>query len=244
MMGPAGREPAAADARICVADDIWILEGGNVSFHGFPYPTRCVIVRLPSGGLWVWSPIRLDEDLRQAVNTLGTPRHLVSPNKIHHLFLQQWKAAWPETKLWGPQSTIDKRRDLAFEPALDETVPPDWEGVIDMVRFAGSPVMDEVVFLHRPSATVILADLSEHFSQSFLNRNWKPWQRWIAGLWGITEGKGYAPLEWRLSFLDRKRARACRDRILSWQPEKAIMAHGEWRAESGTAFLKNALSWV
>jgi len=101
-----------------------------------------------------------------------------------------------------------------------------------------------MVFLHRPSGTVTLANLSEHFSQSFLDRNRKPWQHWIAGLRGIIAGKGYAPPEWRLSFLDRKRARACRDSILSWQPERAIMAHGEWRPENGTAFLKKALSRV
>jgi hypothetical protein len=182
-------------APVPVGDGIWILEGGNVSFYGFAYPTRCVIIRLPAGGLWVWSPIALTPDVRRQVDALGTPEHLVSPNKIHHLYLQDWKAAWPDARLWGPQSTIDKRTDLAFEAALDDTVPPDWQDALDMVRFDGSAVMDEVVFFHRPSATVILADLSEHFSRRFLIRHWKPWQRWIAGLWGIVEGKGYAPLE-------------------------------------------------
>jgi hypothetical protein len=227
-----------------VDSNIWILEGGNVSFYGLAYPTRCVIVRLPSGRLWVWSPIALTPEIRRKIDDLGTPAHLVSPNKIHHLFLQDWKAAWPEAKLWGPQSTISKRSDLVFEAALDETVPDAFEGVFDMVRFSGSPVMDEVVFLHRPSRTVILADLSEHFSQGFLERFWKPWQRWIAGLWGIVEGKGYAPLEWRLSFFDRRKARACRDRILAWAPEKVIMAHGVWQQSNGTAFLRQAFTWV
>ncbi|MCK7610602.1 DUF4336 domain-containing protein [Roseibium sediminicola] len=231
-------------APVPVDNSIWILEGGNVSFYGFAYSTRCVIVRLPGGGLWVWSPIALTPEVRQRVEALGVPEHLVSPNKIHHLFLQDWKEAWPAAKLWGPQSTIDKRDDLAFEPALDEAAPPDWGGVIDLVRFAGSPAMDEVVFCHLPSKTAILADLSEHFSQGFLARHWKPWQRWIAGLWGIVEGKGYAPLEWRLSFFDRRKARACKARILAWSPDKVIMAHGEWQRSGGRAFLERALSWV
>ncbi len=238
---PGSRQESAL---VEVDSNIWILEGDTVSFYGFCYPTRCVIIRLPSGKLWVWSPIALTPAVRQQVDVLGTPTHLVSPNKIHHLFLQDWKAAWPEAWLWGPQSTIAKRTDLAFEPALDEAVPDAFEGVIDMVRFSGSPVMDELVFLHRPSATVILADLSEHFSEGFLHRHWKPWQRWIAGLWGIVEGKGYAPLEWRLSFFDRRKARSCRDRILAWSPERVIMAHGVWQPGNGTAFLRQALAWV
>lgn len=231
-------------APVPVDDAIWILEGGNVSFYGFAYPTRCVIVRLPGGGLWVWSPIALTPDVRQQVDALGVPEHLVSPNKIHHLFLQDWKEAWPAAKLWGPQSTIDKRDDLAFEAALDEAAPADWGGVIDLVRFAGSPAMDEVVFCHLPSKTAILADLSEHFSDRFLARYWKPWQRRIAGLWGIVEGKGYAPLEWRLSFFNRRKARACKAKILAWSPDKVIMAHGEWQRSGGKAFLESALSWV
>ena len=92
-----------------VGENIWLAEGGIVSFYGAPYPTRSVIVRLPSGDLWIWSPIELTAELRQAVEGLGRPAHLVSPNKIHHLFLAEWKKAWPGAKLWGPASTVHPR---------------------------------------------------------------------------------------------------------------------------------------
>jgi len=229
---------------IQVAENIWIIEGSIVSFYGFPYPTRCVIVRLPSGKLWIWSPIALTGEVKAKVDALGEPAHLVSPNKIHHLFLQDWKTAYPDAKLWGPKSTIAKRKDLVFEAPLETEVPANWESQFDMVRFAGSPVLDEVVFFHRPSGTAILADLSEHFSDSFLARYWKPWQHRIARLWGIVEGKGYAPLEWRLSFFNRRKARDAKARILAWQPERVIMAHGEWLRHNGTAYLEKALEWV
>ena len=116
--------------------------------------------------------------------------------------------------------------------------------MIDLVRFAGSPAMDEVVFFHRPSATAILADLSEHFSEGFLTRYWKPWQRWIAGLWGIVEGKGYAPLEWRLSFLNRSKGAHLQGQDPGLAPDRVIMAHGDWQRSDGKAFLEKALSWV
>lgn len=231
-------------AAIPVADNIWIFEGGIVPFFTCAYPTRCVVVRLPSGRLWIWSPIELTDELKVEIESIGKPEHLVSPNKIHHLFLQAWKEAWPDAKLWGPQSTIEKRKDLDFEDALDLAAPAEWESQFDLVRFHGSPAMDEVVFFHRPSETAILADLSEHFSETFLQEHWKPWQRMIARLWGIVEGKGYAPLEWRLSFFNRRTARDCRDKILAWNPERVVMAHGEWVRERGAAFLKTSLSWV
>jgi len=227
-----------------VAENIWIAEGGIVPFFGCAYPTRSVIVRLPSGALWVWSPIALTTELRAQVDRLGTPAHLVSPNKIHHLFLKDWQDVWPAAELWGPQSTLDKRTDLTFQPALDQSAPEAWGGVIELVRFAGSPVMDEIVFFHRPSRTAILADLSENFSEAFLNKHWKPWQRWIARAWGIIEGKGYAPLEWRLTFFNRAQSRSARDTLLNWDPNAVIMAHGEWQRANGRLFLEKSLAWI
>ncbi len=100
------------------------------------------------------------------------------------------------------------------------------------------------MFFHRPSQTVILADLSENFGEEFLLRHWKPWQVWIARRWGITSAKGYAPLEWRLSFTDRVKARAARDRMIGWGPERVIMAHGEWQKTGGQAYLKRAFGWI
>ena len=227
-----------------LAENIWVAEGDIVDFHGFPYPTRSVIVRLASGALWCWSPVALTPALKTAIDRIGRPLHLVSPNKIHHIYLQDWKAVWPDAALWGPASTIRKRPDLTFEAPLENEPPAAWEGAIDQIWFDGSPVMDEIVFLHQPSQTAILADLSENFSEAFVRRYWKGWKRWIAKPWGITEGKGQAPLEWRLSFIRRKATRAARDRLLAWNPRQVVMAHGEIQRENGLAFLKRSFAWL
>ena len=224
--------------------DIWVVEGKIVDFHGFPYPTRAVIVRLEGDALWVWSPIRLTPELQGAVDALGRVAHLVSPNKIHHLYLKDWLRAYPQAALWGPQSTIDKHKDLSFGEALGDTPPSDWGASIEQFWFRGSLAMDEIVFFHRPSRTAILADLSENFSEAFLRGHWSWWQRGIAAVWGITEGKGLAPLEWRWSFWRRHHARVARDRLLTCDPEKVIMAHGEWQRSNGRAFLERSLAWL
>ena len=65
--------------------DIWTAEGPIVSFYTFAYPTRMVVVRLADGGLWLWSPIALTDDLVAETTALGDVRHLVSPNPLHHL---------------------------------------------------------------------------------------------------------------------------------------------------------------
>lgn len=57
-----------------IHDSPWLGEGEIVSFHGFPFPTRS-IVRLASGNLWVWSPIRLVPALRLERDPALTKEH-------------------------------------------------------------------------------------------------------------------------------------------------------------------------
>lgn len=231
-------------AFVPIAESIWILNGSNVNFHGFPYPTRSVVVRLQNGDLWIWSPIELSNELRSEIQTFGRPAHLVSPNKIHHLYLGDWHAAFPDAKLWGPASTIRKRNELPFQSPLTDEPPAAWVGQIDQCWVRGSFMMDEIVFLHLPSRTAILADFSENFSSKWLLENWAPWQRWLARFSKIVEGKGYAPLDWRLSFVHREKLRAAKAKVMSWEPLKVIMAHGEWQAENGEEFLARAFEWI
>ncbi len=240
-MNRKGSEPAALQA---VDEAVWLADGGLVSFYGFPYPTRSVIVRLATGDLWVWSPVALSPELEAGIRALGEVRHLVSPNKLHHLFLGDWQARFPDARLWGPASVQKKRRDLSFEPPLEDVPPPAWGTDLDLAWFTGSPVLDEIVFFHRPSRTVLIADLSENFSEAFLEAHWPAPARLLARVWGIMEGRGHAPLEWRLSWIRRGPARQALARVLNWDPERVIMAHGEWQREDGRAYLERAFSWL
>ncbi|MGK7653991.1 DUF4336 domain-containing protein [Roseovarius sp. B08] len=228
-----------------VDENIWLAEGEIVSFHGFPFPTRCIIIRLPDGALWVWSPIALTDDLRREVDTLGPVAHLVSPNAIHHLYMGDWKEAYPQAALWGPPATIDKRTDLTFTGMLDDTAPPAWAGTIDQWNLQIGRKFSEVVFLHRPSRTAILTDTIEAFDKSFLRRYWSFWQRWVARLLGITEDPGRAPLDLRLLTLPRRaQVRSRVQDLIDSTPRRVIIAHGTWQRRDGAAWLARSFSWL
>jgi hypothetical protein len=229
-----------------IHDAVWLVEGVIVRFLGFPFPTRSVIVRQASGNLWVWSPIRLTPDLCAELDRLGPVRHLVSPNKMHHLYLRDWSVAYPQAQLWGPESTIRKRGDLKFSEALRDSPPSEWAPDIDQAWFRGSRVMDEIMFFHRPSRTVIVADLIAAFRDHFLREHGSWWQLPLARLLGMMADKYGAPLDWQLSFalVDRAPAQEARAKALSWRCERVIMAHGEWRHTDGHAFLERKLEWL
>ncbi|MEO7760725.1 MAG: DUF4336 domain-containing protein [Casimicrobiaceae bacterium] len=93
-----------------------------MSFFGFPYPTRMALVRLSDSSLWVWSPIALTDKLAKAVDSIGRVRCIVSPNKLHHLFLREWSSRWPDAQLYAPPGLGEKnpnygsRRTSATSP--------------------------------------------------------------------------------------------------------------------------------
>ena len=68
-----------------------------------------------------------------SIDALGPVRYLVSPNALHHLFLAEWKAAYPAARLYASPRLRRKRKDLAFEATLAEAPEPEWAADIDQV---------------------------------------------------------------------------------------------------------------
>ncbi|ARN80169.1 DUF4336 domain-containing protein [Methylocystis bryophila] len=227
--------------RLCAfGPEIWTADGPSVSFFSFPYPTRMALIRLGDGGLFVWSPVALTAELRAEVEALGPPKFLVSPNKLHHLFLGEWKAAFPEAKLLASPGLRRRRKDLVFDADLDDAPDPGWAEDIDQVLFKGSVIMSEAVFFHHASRTAIFADLIENLPRDSV----KGWRAVVARLDGVVEPNPGAPREWRLSFLDRKAARAALSRILAWKIERVLIAHGAPREHDAKAFVRRAFAWL
>jgi hypothetical protein len=94
--------------------EIWTAEGPEVAVLGFLYPTRMAIIRLSDGTLFIWSPIRLIDGLRSEVDAVGQVQHIVAPNSLHHLFLPEWKRAYPGAKVYAPPGLRRKRQDIVL----------------------------------------------------------------------------------------------------------------------------------
>lgn len=224
-----------------IGDDIWIADGPTVRWHGFPFPTRMTVVRLADGAIWVHSPIAPTENLVAAVAELGPVRHLVSPNKIHHISIGAWLKHFPAAVTWASPG-VRKRATVPFQRDLADTPPPEWSAVIDQRIARGSRAMEEVVFFHRSSRTLILADLIENFEPTRLRSGFT---RLIARLGGVLAPTGKAPLDLRLSFLGGM-AEMCHtvDWMLACQPRQVIITHGRWFRNDGTAEIERAFAWV
>jgi hypothetical protein len=219
---------------------LYVANGPTVSFYGFPYPTRMAVAKLSDDSAWVWSPVALSEELAGAVDAIGPVGHIVSPNKLHHLFLGEWAKRWPDARLYAPHGLARKRPDLRFDAELADAPDPAWAADIDQVIFRGSFAMEEVAFFHRVSRTAIIGDLVQRFPESKMSG----WRGMLMRLDGLVGEHGSTPRDWRASFLRRGAARRARDKVLGWKAERLLIAHGECSQSKATAILTEALGWL
>jgi len=219
---------------------LYAADGPTVPFYGFPYPTRMAVARLSDGSVWVWSPVAMTEELANEVQAIGPVRHIVSPNKIHHLFLKEWADHWPDARVYAPPGLARKKPELRFDAELGDEPDPEWAVDIDQVVFRGSFAMEEVAFFHRASRTAIICDLIQRHPESEM----PGWKGMLMRLDGLVGEHGSTPREWRASFLRRSPARTARRKVLDWKPERLLIAHGQCAQSDASEIVTAALSWI
>jgi len=222
------------------AEGLWTLEGEPIRFVGFPYELRMTIVRLDDGSLWLHSPVQCTDANRALVDELGPVRHLVTPNKLHHLFLGQWAERYPEATVYAAPGLPERRPDLRIDTVLGDEAPPAWRGALEQIVIGPSLFMDEVVFFHRPSKTLIVGDLVENHDPSRLSG----WRLVVAELNHMLGPNAETPRNWQLTFLDREQTRARVEQLVAWRPERVIVMHGLCVDDDVDAWLRHALGWA
>jgi hypothetical protein len=104
---------------------------------------------------------------------------------------------------------------------------------------AGAPSLNEVVFLHRASRTLLCLDLCFNVreSPSLVTR-------WLMRLNGAYGRFGPSRI-FRFGVLKDARAmRASVDRILEWDFERVTVAHGEILESGGREALRASFAWL
>lgn len=222
-------------------DDIWTMDGDPVRMFGvIPFTTRMTVIRLSDGGLWLHSPIAPTPPRREAVDAAGAARHVVAPNKIHSLWVRPWKDAAPEAEIWVSPEFKARHPDIPAGGVLLDGADPPWSAEIDHIAVAGHAFLDEVVFLHRRSKTLILTDLIQKHVAAGETWLWRLVKR--AG--GVLGEKGGMPLDLRLSFRDRAAARACVQRIMAWDFDHLILSHGHCVQNDAKEHVARAFAWL
>jgi hypothetical protein len=216
---------------------IWTIDA-PCRFFGIEIGARMTVVRLSSGELWVHSPLDVQETVRRQITALGPVRYLVAPSRFHYREVAAFHRHYPEAEVFGTPHVIRAHPKVGFTGALTDAPPPAWAADLDQIAVQGHMFLDERVFLHRASRTLIVADLilSAHADSA--------WSfRLVSKLTGLFDRPGPPP-DMRLTFRDRPAARASIRRILAWDFDRIVLSHGHLIPPGGKEVLQRAYAFL
>ncbi|CAG8115733.1 unnamed protein product [Penicillium salamii] len=231
---------------------------GHLQFGG-----RGTLVKLSTGSLAVFSPVTLTPEVRETIESLGgNVKYIAAPDLEHHLHITPWKQAYPQAEILAPEGLFEKRQsnpqfqDTLFEhifkksDPLPRTISKEFDAEFD-TEYVHGHGSRELVFLHKPSRTLIEADMlfnlpaTEQYSRTpeaskinFLTRillplmSTKPpatWHRRFA--WYI------------LSSHDRTAFNESVNRIDQWNFDRLIPCHGDTIETGAKGIFRDVMAW-
>jgi hypothetical protein len=176
---------------VVVPDAIWATER-PVWFGGVRLRSRTTVVRLAGGALWVHSPCPPTDDVCAELDALGEVRWIVVPNRYHHLQTPATAARYPNALVVGPKSVQSRNPRVSLTMATDDTAYLRATPELTAIQLAGVPFLDETVFFHAASGSLIAADL---LISACARDHWT-W-RTAARIWG-RDGKVRTPPDVRM----------------------------------------------
>ena len=116
------------------------------------------IIQCENQGLWVHSPVQLDDHTIKVINDFGHVKWVVAPSLFHYLHVWSFRNAFNDNHLYGPEGIQKKETKSQFQ-SLSTLSQQEWTGHIESLKADGMPKVNEYVFFHKHSKTLILTDL-------------------------------------------------------------------------------------
>lgn len=220
----------------CIVPDLVWHAQQSLKFGPISLTTRMTVIRLQDGTLWVHSPISPTIELVEDLQKIGTVSYVVAPNKSHHLFFLSFVNVFPSAQAFIAAGLQIKRPELSQFPAISDKGP--WRYDIQSFFIEGLPLLNETVFFHTASGTLILTDLLFYFA----NTN-KGLAALITKLLGVRGQLGMSRTM-KLAIRDRQALARSVAPLLSLPIQRVIVAHDEIITEQAAAKLRQAFLFL
>ncbi|KAF2859059.1 hypothetical protein K470DRAFT_259230 [Piedraia hortae CBS 480.64] len=141
------------------------LRAGYIKIGG-----RGTVVQLQTGNLAVFSPVALTPTLQRELSTMGTGKvsYIAALDQEHHIFISEWHKYFPEARVLAPDTLPVYREKQGYDKLPAENwvlfkdggmpVSPEFDAEFESV-YLPEHVNKELVFCHKPTRTLIEADL-------------------------------------------------------------------------------------
>ena len=182
------------------------------------------VIKLQSGEVLVHSPCPFNAALAAEIAALGRVSAIIAPGNLHWLHVRSCQQVFPNATTYICPGVEKRAHGISFDFILGDEPPPLWADELSQVALQGTRFMREVAFFHRASRTLILVDLVENFTSATPGTNL--FIRILFRAIGMWNRPSPAP-EYRFAWGDKPQVRACLERILAWDFERVIVAHGD-----------------
>lgn len=206
--------------------NIWVAEA-QLKYFGLGVGTRMTVILLANRELAVISPIEVNDAIARQLDDLGTVSHIIAPNLYHYLFAANFQKRYPKATFWAAPGLEVKKPDLTIDRIIQGNANSLWDG-LEYVFFdgfrtlglSGFDALNECVFFHSASRTLILTDTAFHFDESF-PVSVKLATKVIGGYKNLSPS-----LLEKIATSDKAKVKESVNKVLAWDFERVIMAHG------------------
>ncbi|GAB7351306.1 hypothetical protein MBLNU459_g1721t1 [Dothideomycetes sp. NU459] len=251
---PSNPEEVMVIRKVC--PEITTLSVPFLRFGKIKIGGRATLVRLQNGTVACFSPVALTPDVRRTLEELGPVKYIAATDNEHHIFMDEWHAAYPDAHIIGPHTLVEKRESQGkplpwthlFKPDDDASLKVDaaFDAEFD-AEYVHAHTNKELVFNHRPTRTLIEADLMFNLpaTEQMSKTGEDPTTGLLTKLFCALNGTA-GDARWQRRFIwyatsaaDRPSFNRSVARINAWDFERLIPCHGDVLEKDGkTVFQK------
>ena len=221
--------------QVLVPNRIWHAQQ-RLHFGPIKLQTRMTVIRLRDGALWIHSPIEPAPNLLAELSSLGEARYVLAPNLTHHLFFRRFLESIPQATGFLAPGLSAKVSNLSKYPVLP--MPGPWQDELQSWFIDGLPVLNETVWFHNDTGTLLLTDLLFSFGKNNIGL-----QKLVARLLGVYDRLGMSRTM-KLMTKDKIALRRSIEPLLLLPIQRIVLAHDQIIEEQALLRLKAAFEWL
>jgi hypothetical protein len=200
-----------------IDDGLWCLESHFVVW-GCKGSLRMSLIQSHKG-IVIYSPVRLEVADIEQIRRMGHVSAIIAPNLYHHTFLRPYMEAFPEARILVPNGLQAKIGDIRGAQVMTQDCDLGLSRDLDHHIFAGHKLRETILF-HRPTATLITADLIYNFQRENFAAE-KIFFRLIGSY-----GRPSVTFYHRFAVEDKVSVQALMEAVNGWGVRRIIMSHG------------------
>lgn len=211
------------------------LQSHPLLLAGAEFGREVTLFRLGDGRLIIHSTAPFSEKDVAAIEALGTPALLLDATNLHDTAAVPATAAFPDLPYLAPERFPLRKRLPGI--GLLEDGAREWGEELEFIELGGMPKIQEHVFFHPASRTLVITDLLFHLPEDMSS-----WTRgFLRVASGIRQYPGMSRL-FRFAIKDRAAFQRSLDQIFDWNFDRVVVGHGVPIEKDARAAFREALA--